>query len=240
MTKRSIPIQDDSENNEQNEDTPVENKRESDGSVVNSNVAASAYKQQSDSSESAPAKKESDSAAEEKAGEEQQAASQTEEKTNDVAAEKSEDNKEEYEAIIAELKDRVMRQAAEFDNFRKRTQRERGEIINRATARLVEELLPVLDNLKLAFQQDGIDTNDPFFKGMELVHKHLKETLKKHGLVPIEADGEHFNPEIHEALMSEPTDEYPEDTVIQVLQDGYTLNGSVIRPARVKVARAAE
>jgi molecular chaperone GrpE len=133
-----------------------------------------------------------------------------------------------------------LRQAAEFDNFRKRTQRERVEIINRATSNLINDLLPVLDNFKLAMQQTDKDAEDSFYKGVTMIQKQLMDALKKHGLEEIQAEGQTFNPEVHEALMSEATDEHPEDTVIQVLQDGYTLNGRVIRPARVKVAKEKE
>lgn len=233
MTKRSIPINDGENQEDQGREKPEQQEQDkketsSEGSsVVNENVAATAYKQQSRGSDQ-PEKAEGGAEASEQEAGSKERESEAEPQAPDLSK------------TVEELRDQLLRKAAEFDNYRKRSQRERVDIINRATANLMNDLLPVLDNFKLAMQQTKEHLDENHFKGIELIQKQLMEALKKHGLAEIEAEGKPFNPEVHEALMSEATDEHPEDSVVQVLQDGYTLNGKVIRPARVKVAKPVE
>lgn len=143
----------------------------------------------------------------------------------------------ELRAVIDDLRDKNLRLHAEFDNFRKRTERERIQTINRASAGLMLDLLPVLDNFRLALNA-GASGGESFRAGVEMIDKQLSDVLGRHGLERIKAEGEQFDPQVHEALISEPSVEHEEGEVIEVLQDGYTLRGSVLRPARVKVAAA--
>lgn len=150
---------------------------------------------------------------------------------------KDKSKEEELKKQIAELQDKLLRSVAEFDNFRKRTERERLNLVARANSNMVNDLLPTMDNFHLALQADPAN-HDSFRAGVEMIHKQLAEALGKHGVELIEAEGKHFNPEEHEALMSESNADYQEGDIIQVLQAGYKIKGQVLRPARVKVASA--
>jgi molecular chaperone GrpE len=141
------------------------------------------------------------------------------------------------EALQAErdqLFDRLQRLAAEFDNFRKRNAREQAALIERATERLVKELIPVLDDLGRALEAAAEHEEAKLEEGVRLVHRALSDLLTKEGLAEIETDGK-FDPHVHEALLSQPSDE-EEGSVIEVVQKGYKLGDKVIRPARVVVA----
>lgn len=146
----------------------------------------------------------------------------------------------ELEAAAAESKDRHLRLAADFDNFKKRTRMEQVETIQHASAELINRLLPVLDDLQnvLAHRPAGID--EPWVKGLELSVRKLEEALGTHGLEPIEAVGSPFDPKLHEAVGEEESSEHPEDTVVSELRRGYRLRDRVVRPALVKVARAPQ
>jgi molecular chaperone GrpE len=144
------------------------------------------------------------------------------------------------EARIAELKDLLLRKAAEFDNYRKRVERERGEFTRYATADIVKDILPVLDNLERALSVDAGDGAGEFVKGIELIHRQLLDTLERNGLEPINAVGCEFDPHVHEAVVHEPSAGHAEGEVIEELQRGYKLGGRVLRPAKVKVAAAPQ
>jgi molecular chaperone GrpE len=133
-----------------------------------------------------------------------------------------------------ELFDRLLRLAAEFDNFRKRAAREHGEVMARANERLVKELLPILDDLGRALDAAAEHEAVKLEEGVRLVHRSLADLLAKEGLAEIETDGK-FDPHVHEALLSQPSDE-EEGSVIEVVQKGYKLGDHVLRPARVVVA----
>jgi molecular chaperone GrpE len=137
-----------------------------------------------------------------------------------------------------ELVDRLQRLAAEFDNFRKRNARERAATIERANERLVKELLPVLDDLGRALEAAEEHEGAKLEEGVRLVHRALADLLAKEGLAEIETDGK-FDPHVHEALLSQPSDA-EEGSVIEVVQKGYRLGDKVLRPARVVVAAATE
>ncbi len=133
-----------------------------------------------------------------------------------------------------ELFDRLQRLAAEFDNFRKRTARERVALSERANERLVKELIPVLDDLGRALEAASEHQEAKLEDGVRLVHRALSELLTKEGLAEIETEGK-FDPHVHEALLSQPSDA-EEGSVIEVVQKGYKLGDKVLRPARVVVA----
>ena len=137
-----------------------------------------------------------------------------------------------------QLFDRLQRLAAEFDNFRKRNAREQASLVERANERLVKELLPVLDDLGRALEAAEEHEGAKLEEGVRLVHRALADLLSKEGLAEIETDGK-FDPHVHEALLSQPSDA-EEDSVIEVVQKGYRLGDRVLRPARVVVAAAPE
>lgn len=141
-----------------------------------------------------------------------------------------------------ELKDRLARRQADFENYRKRIDRERSETYNRVVADVAAKLLGVLDNLKRALETEASveatesDEFRHFLSGVDLIYKQLAGVLEALGVKQIVAVGEHFNPHIHEAVVTEATDEFEPDTVIQEIRAGYRLGDKLIRPALVKVA----
>src|SRR5881397_3153689 len=145
------------------------------------------------------------------------------------------------EALQAErdqLFDRLQRLAAEFDNFRKRTAREQAALSERAGERLVKELIPILDDLGRALEAAAEHEEAKLEDGVRLVHRSLGDLLRKEGLAEIATEGK-FDPHVHEALLSQPSDA-EEGSVIEVVQKGYKLGDKVIRPARVVVAGPKE
>jgi molecular chaperone GrpE len=146
------------------------------------------------------------------------------------------------EAEVKELKEAVARRQADFENYRKRVERERTETYNRAVADIAAKLLPVLDNLKRALETEAsveateTDEFRHFLSGVDLIYKQLNGVLDALGVKPILAEGEQFNPHLHEAVVTEPTDDYEPDTVMQEIVRGYRLGDKLIRPSLVKVA----
>jgi len=143
----------------------------------------------------------------------------------------------ELEAALAEAKDRHLRLAADFDNYKKRSRQEHLATIQHASADLIARLLPGLDDLQKALdhQPEGID--EAWARGLELSVRKLEEALRAHGLETIEAMGKPFDPAVHEAIGHQESSEHPEDTVVEELRRGYRLRDRVVRPALVKVAR---
>ena len=135
------------------------------------------------------------------------------------------------------LQDRLLRTAAEFDNYRKRIDKERRDLAEYAAADIVTEILPILDNFERALQAPAGSDADSFRKGVELIHKQMLDLLRKRGVKPIEALGADFDPNIHEAVVSEPSGTHRDGEVMQELQRGYKLGERLLRPAMVKVAR---
>ncbi|HWM14301.1 MAG TPA: nucleotide exchange factor GrpE [Gaiellaceae bacterium] len=131
----------------------------------------------------------------------------------------------------------VKRVAADFDNYRKRAAREQQSLVARAHERLVKDLLPVLDDLERALEAAEQHEEAKLEDGVRLVHRELRGTLEKEGLVEIETDGE-FDPHVHEALLSQPSDE-DDGAILQVIQKGYRLGDRVLRPARVVISQGA-
>lgn len=146
------------------------------------------------------------------------------------------------EAENAELKNSLARRQADFENYRKRVERERSETYNRVVADVAEKLLPVSDNLKRALDAESSveaaesDEFRHFLSGVDLIWKQLAGVLDAFGVKPIAAVGEQFNPHVHEAVVTEATDEYEPDTVIQEIRSGYKVGDKLIRPALVKVS----
>src|SRR3989454_9811905 len=143
----------------------------------------------------------------------------------------------ELESALAEAKDRHLRLAADFDNYKKRSRQEQLETIQHASAELIARLLPALDDLHKALDHKPAGIDEPWVKGVELSVRKLEEALGAHGLEAIDAVGKPFDPSVHEAIGHEESAEQPEDTVLQVLRRGYRLRDRVVRPALVKVAR---
>ncbi|HZK74601.1 MAG TPA: nucleotide exchange factor GrpE [Clostridia bacterium] len=143
----------------------------------------------------------------------------------------------ELESAAAEAKDRHLRLAADFDNYKRRSRQEQLETIQHASAELISRLLPGLDDLHKALDHKPKGIDEAWLKGMELSVRKLEEALHAHGLEAIEAVGKPFDPNFHEAIGHEDSTEHPEDTVVQVLRPGYRIRDRVVRPALVKVAR---
>ena len=134
--------------------------------------------------------------------------------------------------------DRLQRLKAEFDNYRKRAARDQESLVARSTERLVKELLPVLDDLERALEAAAKHEEAKLEDGVRLVHRALRDTLAREGLVEIETDGK-FDPHVHEALVAQPS-EADEGSVIDVVQKGYRLGDRILRPARVVIAGPRE
>jgi len=142
----------------------------------------------------------------------------------------------------AALYDQLLRRQAEFENYRKRIERERGETYHRARAEVLLELLPIVDNFERALESLGQGDADAeaLRHGVELIHKQFNDALVKFGLEPVAAVGEAFDPHLHEAVTTAPSDEHEENTVIAEFQRGYKLGEKLLRPAKVKVASSPE
>jgi molecular chaperone GrpE len=146
------------------------------------------------------------------------------------------------EGEVKELRDSLARRQADFENYRKRMERERGETYNRVVVDIAAKLLPVLDNLKRALETEAsVEASESdefrhFLSGVDLIYKQLNGVLDAFGVKPVLAEGEQFNPHLHEAVVTEPTDEFEPDTVIQEIVPGFRLGDKLIRPALVKVA----
>ncbi|PID82749.1 MAG: nucleotide exchange factor GrpE [Clostridiales bacterium] len=134
------------------------------------------------------------------------------------------------------LEQKFLRLSADFQNFKRRTENEKSEIYKSANKSLITNLIPIIDNFERALEHSKDSKNDNFVSGMEMVFKNLMEILNKEGLEKIEALGEPFDPNMHHAVLTEPSDEYESDYVCEEMQTGYMLNKKVLRPAMVKVS----
>ncbi|TME06858.1 MAG: nucleotide exchange factor GrpE [Chloroflexi bacterium] len=143
----------------------------------------------------------------------------------------------ETEAALAEARDRHLRLAADFDNYKKRSRQEQLETIQHASAELIGRLLPVLDDLRSALEHKPAGVDEAWSKGLELGVRKLEEALSAHGLEPIASVGARFDPKFHEAVAHEESNEHPEDTVVSELRRGYRIRDRVVRPSLVKVSR---
>lgn len=134
----------------------------------------------------------------------------------------------------AELQDRLLRRMAEFENFRRRVEKEKAEIREFAAMEAIRPLLPVLDDLDRALQVETADKE--FSRGMELIRQRLHAELQKMGLERVPAAGQKFDPNIHHAIEMRQTEEAEDHSVLEELQKGYTFRGRLLRPAMVRVA----
>ncbi len=139
----------------------------------------------------------------------------------------------------AEAHDKYLRTSADFDNYRKRMQRDLADFRKYSNEQMARELLSVVDHLSLAIKHaaEAGETSDGLRQGVELVYKQLRDVLEKFGITSFASQGEPFDPAKHEAIMQEPTDAVPENMVVQVFQEGYLYHDKVLRHARVSVSR---
>jgi molecular chaperone GrpE len=135
------------------------------------------------------------------------------------------------------LHDRLLRQAAEFDNYRKRIDRERKDTAQYAAVEFVQDLLPIIDDFERALGTDAPGA-EPYRQGLEIIHRALMDMLRKRGVTPIEAIGTDFDPQVHQAVSYEETQDRRDGEVIEEFRRGYRLGDRLIRPAMVKVAKA--
>lgn len=136
---------------------------------------------------------------------------------------------------LAEAKDQALRSRADFDNYRKRMAREMERVRKIAAETLIHDILPAIDNLDLALQHAGSESN-ALSQGVEMVFKQLQDVLGNHGLTPIEALGQTFDPNIHEAVSQVASDDIEKDNIVQVFQSGYKLGDMILRPAKVVIS----
>ena len=134
----------------------------------------------------------------------------------------------------ADLQDRFLRRQAEFENFRRRVDKEKLEFSQYAASEAVQSLLPILDDFERALKQESADKE--YVRGMELIYQRLLETLKKLGLEPITSTGQSFDPYIHQAIERVETEDADDHTILEEYQRGYNFKGRLLRPAMVKVA----
>ena len=135
------------------------------------------------------------------------------------------------------LYDRLLRKQAEFDNYKKRIDREKAEFAQFASSELMKELLTAVDSFELALRNAASEKgSENMLRGFELIHKQLQDTLARFGLKAVEAKGQKFDPNFHQAVATQPTNEVEENTVIEEMRKGYLLNGRLLRPAMVSVA----
>jgi molecular chaperone GrpE len=136
------------------------------------------------------------------------------------------------------LNDKYLRLNAEYQNYRKRVEKEKSDIFKFGTEKLFADLLPVMDNFERALKvDDASKTNDKFHEGVLMIKKTFDEFFEKNGVKKIEALGQPFDPEIHHAVLSEESDDVESEHVVEVFQEGYTINDKVIRASMVKVSK---
>lgn len=162
---------------------------------------------------------------------------QGKEKTSRSFFKKKEKKKDERDEKIAELNDRIIRNMAEFDNFRKRTEKEKSQMFEVGAKSIIEKVLPIIDNFERGLAVLGEDEkNGAFAVGMEKVYKQLLAALEEAGVKPIEAVGKEFDPNFHNAVMHIDDEELGENIVVEEFQKGYLYHDSVVRHSMVKVA----
>lgn len=139
---------------------------------------------------------------------------------------------------VAEWKDRYMRQAAELENYKKRNEREKADFLRRANESLLKDLLPVLDNLERALGHASEATEEgSLYQGLKLISTEIGKILNRYGLEPLDVLNKPFDPNSQEAIMQQPDNSVPENTVVGQMQKGYMFHGRVLRPALVVVSK---
>ena len=134
----------------------------------------------------------------------------------------------------ADLQDRLLRRQAEFDNFRRRAEREKADVVEYANSETVRELLPILDDFERALKAESADKE--YSRGMKLIYQRLFDSLKKLGLEPINTSGQTFDPHTHHSIEMVESQEHEDHAILDEYQRGYTFRGRLLRPAMVKVA----
>ena len=178
-----------------------------------------------------------ESAEEAKASEEETQESETEGEEKKSFFGKKKDKKDKKDEQIEELTDKLKRQMAEFDNFRKRTEKEKNQMYEIGAKSIIEKILPVIDNFERGFTNlTEEQLADPFVSGMDMVYKQMMTALSEAGVTPIEAVGTEFNPDFHNAVMHVEDEELGENVVAEEFQKGYLYKESVVRHSMVKVA----
>ena len=176
-------------------------------------------------------------------GKDAAAESVTEEKEETAQSEKKDkkfwkkEKKDKNAELVEELTDRVKRQMAEFENFRKRSEKEKAGMFEMGAKSVIEQILPVIDNFERGLAAVPEDAkNDPFIAGMEKIYRQLMDTMDKLNVKPIEAVGTEFNPDFHNAVMHVEDEEAGENVVVEEFQKGYLYKDQVVRHSMVKVA----
>ncbi|WP_276356297.1 nucleotide exchange factor GrpE [Cohnella caldifontis] len=189
--------------------------------------------------ENMPEEREAREAAAEAAAEQPIAEGQasSEEEGGEAGAPAEDPRIEELRKQAEENHNRFLRAQADFDNYRRRTQKEKEELAQYASLKLVGQLLPVLDNFERAMSTSGESQgSDSFVKGIDMIFRQLSQVLEAEGLRKMEPVGSPFDPELHQAIMQVESEEYEEGIVAEVVQNGYWLKDKVLRPAMVKVS----
>lgn len=137
------------------------------------------------------------------------------------------------------LRDQLLRQAAEFDNYRKRVERERREQADQTVVDLLQQLLAILDDFERALRADPREEPEAYRRGVELIHKQLLDVLRRRGVRPIEALGTNFDPHVHQAVTEDVSSTHRDGEVVEELRRGYTMGDRLLRPAMVKVAKSS-
>ena len=176
------------------------------------------------------------------AGSEKQKETKTDEDTDNAKSEPvtdkdSADREDPKDTKISELNDKVMRQMAEFDNYRKRTDKEKEQMFETGATRVIEKILPVVDNFERGLEAVKDKKDDPFVDGMEKIYRQMVTELENIGVKPIEAVGCDFNPDFHNAVMQEESDELESGKIAKELQKGYTYRDTVVRHSMVSVVK---
>ena len=161
----------------------------------------------------------------------------TEKKTGKFFQKKTDKKMIALEEKNAELEDKVKRQMAEFDNFRKRTEKEKSAMFETGAKSVVEKILPVIDNFERGLNTVAEENKDSFYEGMNMIYKQMLAELEKIGVTPIEAVGKEFDPNFHNAVMQVESEEYGEGIVAQELLKGYMYRNTVVRHSMVAVAQ---
>ena len=194
--------------------------------------------------EAAEAENVSEEASEDKAADEtleDDASAETEDKDSDDKKDglfKKKKKKDKKDEEIENLTDRLKRQMAEFENFRKRTDKEKGQMFDMGARTIVEKILPVIDNFERGLASVPEENqDDPFVSGMQMVYKQLMTELEAAGVKAIECAGEEFNPDFHNAVMQVESEELESGTIAQELQTGYMYKDSVVRHSMVSVVQ---
>lgn len=217
---------------------------ENEKEVIDEETASASEKTQTEENvskeaEAANEQEENAEAKTEESAEKEQAAEEEKEEGGKLKNFKKKDKKlEALENQKKELEDKVMRQMAEFENYRKRTEKEKATMFEMGAKSVIEKMLPVVDNFErgLASVPEENQT-DPIYEGMNLIYKQLMGELDKLGVKPIEALGQEFNPDLHNAVMQVESEEFEEGIVAQELQKGYMYRDSVVRHSMVAVAQ---